>query len=35
MAKPQWHIALPVGISSYRFHGISYVVDVARGKSVI
>lgn len=35
MAKPQWHIALPVGISFYCFHGISYVVDVARGKSVI
>ncbi len=35
LAKPTWSIALPVGISFYCFHGISYVVDVARGKSVI
>ncbi len=33
--KPQWSIPLPVGISFYCFHAISYVVDVSRGKSVI
>ena len=35
LTKPEWSIALPIGISFYCFHGISYVVDVARGKSSI
>ena len=33
LALPEWHIPLPVGISFYCFHAISYVVDVAKGKS--
>ncbi|MDB6117160.1 MAG: alginate O-acetyltransferase [Verrucomicrobiaceae bacterium] len=32
LETPVWHIALPVGISFYCFHGISYVVDTAKGK---
>ncbi len=32
LEMPAWHIALPVGISFYCFHGISYVVDAAKGK---
>ena len=34
-AKPQWSIPLPIGISFYCFHAISYVVDAAKGKSVV
>jgi alginate O-acetyltransferase complex protein AlgI len=31
---PAWvtHVVLPVGISFYTFHGVSYVVDVYRGR---
>lgn len=29
---PQFSILLPIGVSFYTFHGISYVVDVYRGK---
>jgi alginate O-acetyltransferase complex protein AlgI len=29
---PEFSIILPVGVSFYTFHGISYVVDVYRGK---
>jgi len=35
LKTPEWHIALPVGISFYCFHAISYVVDVAKGKSTM
>jgi D-alanyl-lipoteichoic acid acyltransferase DltB (MBOAT superfamily) len=31
-SAPQLHILLPIGVSFYTFHGISYVVDVYRGK---
>lgn len=31
-AWPSLHILLPVGISFYTFHAISYVMDVGRGK---
>jgi alginate O-acetyltransferase complex protein AlgI len=33
-APPDWvtHIVLPVGISFYTFHGVSYIVDVYRGR---
>ncbi len=33
-ATPAWitHIVLPVGISFYTFHGVSYVIDVYRGR---
>ena len=34
-AAPKWHIPLPVGISFYCFHAISYVVDAAKGKSTV
>jgi D-alanyl-lipoteichoic acid acyltransferase DltB (MBOAT superfamily) len=29
---PAWDWTLPIGVSFYTFHGISYVVDVYRGK---
>jgi D-alanyl-lipoteichoic acid acyltransferase DltB (MBOAT superfamily) len=29
---PILHIVLPIGISFYTFHGISYIIDVYRGK---
>lgn len=29
--KPTWNILLPIGISFYTFHSISYIVDVYRG----
>ena len=35
LAMPEWKIPLPVGISFYCFHAISYVVDVAKGKSTL
>src|SRR3989442_8125845 len=28
---PLWHIVLPVGISFYTFHTITYIVDAYRG----
>jgi alginate O-acetyltransferase complex protein AlgI len=31
-SKPRFDILLPIGVSFYTFHGISYVVDVYRGK---
>jgi D-alanyl-lipoteichoic acid acyltransferase DltB (MBOAT superfamily) len=33
-ATPAWvtHVVLPVGISFYTFHGVSYVIDVYRGR---
>lgn len=34
-AAPKWSIPLPVGISFYCFHAISYVVDAAKGKSIL
>lgn len=33
--EPRWSIPLPVGISFYCFHAISYVVDAAKGKSIV
>jgi alginate O-acetyltransferase complex protein AlgI len=32
MALPLLHVVLPIGISFYTFHTISYIVDVARGR---
>jgi alginate O-acetyltransferase complex protein AlgI len=34
LAEPDWvtRIVLPVGISFYTFHGVSYIVDVYRGR---
>jgi alginate O-acetyltransferase complex protein AlgI len=32
LQTPAFSIALPIGVSFYTFHGISYVVDVYRGK---
>src|SRR5260221_14533433 len=29
---PLLHVVLPIGISFYTFHTISYIVDVARGR---
>lgn len=31
-ALPQTHIALPIGISFFTFHGLSYIIDVYRKK---
>src|SRR4029077_18985498 len=31
-ALPLLHVVLPIGISFYTFHTISYIVDVARGR---
>lgn len=32
VAESQFSIVLPIGVSFYTFHGISYVIDVYRGK---
>ena len=32
---PVWHVALPIGISFYVFHALSYAVDVHRGTAPV
>lgn len=32
-APPQWSLLLPLGISFYTFHSLSYVLDLYRGKA--
>jgi alginate O-acetyltransferase complex protein AlgI len=31
---PQTHILLPIGISFYTFHSLSYLIDIYRGKTI-
>lgn len=31
MARPTWNIILPIGVSFYTFHAMSYIIDVYRG----
>ena len=35
LSLPLLHLALPVGVSFYTFQGVSYVVDVYRGKTAL
>ena len=34
MEAPLWNVVLPIGISFYLFHILSYLIDIYRGKSV-
>lgn len=33
--RPVWHVALPIGISFYVFHALSYALDVYRGTAPV